>query len=495
MARPKSIRAPTTASLPNNLRIASTTPSLVKALGKLSRQSLLDIVFQWLDDRNVKLFPPLLEGDEDENPDDDGLRPYPTEHSLNDVRNAYQELQFRKGGKREVIDRILDGDWRHGITLRQAAMVDLRYLDDHPSSLRWTALELARIGGPNTQDTPIAELSASIPRVHSSTFLKKLQEQISPLVKAHFYLARSTTQPLTFLRIFVTHSPYQNLRQAPETLTDSSRVMYVAFPDSCPYIYTSLASAAGAKANTGSAVATDARSLQRIVRDAIPKALSLPHQRYTLKPTSLTAKSLGALISLRGPGRSTNANGAFSIFADAVLEGSPVDPRPSNTVSPEEHQKQSLPASKFDQENENNVLDGNKDADADADLSSHPAKPLRRARDTDADPRASKKRKLTVQSRFGTAGTAMSSAPLDRLDARLLDPPSNQNYGDDDEGDRDASHPTLSLTFTGTDVVSGIRKLAELGIVNAERMPSWMTGEEAISVAIVRKGRVINDGG
>ncbi|OJJ03759.1 hypothetical protein ASPVEDRAFT_134348 [Aspergillus versicolor CBS 583.65] len=488
MARPKSIRAPTTASLPNNLRIASTTPSLVKALGKLSRQSLLDIVFQWLDDRNVKLFPPMLEGDEEETPDDDGLRPYPTEHSLNDVRNAYQELQFRKGGKREVIDRILDGDWRQGITLRQVAMVDLRYLDDHPSSLRWTALELARLGGPNTQDTPIAELSASIPRVHSSTFLKKLQEQISPLVKAHFYLARSTTQPLTFLRIFVTHTPYQSLRQAPETLTDSSRVMYVAFPDSCPYIYTSLASAAGSNTNASSVVATDARSLQRIVRDAIPKALSLPHQRYTLKPTSLTAKSLQALISLRGPGRSTNANGAFSIFADAVLEGSPLDPRPSNTVPPEEHQKQSLPAAKFDQEKENSVLDGNADHDADP---SHPAKPnpLRRARDIDADPRASKKRKLAVQSRFGTAGTAMSSAPLDRLDARLLDPPN------DEDEDRDAARPTLSLTFTGTDVVSGIRQLAELGIVNAERMPSWMTGEEAVSVAIVRKGRVINDGG
>lgn len=89
----------------------------------------------------------------------------------------------------------------------------------------------------------------------------------------------------------------------------------------------------------------------------------------------------------------------------------------------------------------------------------------------------------------------MSSAPLDRLDARLLDPPNNRDYGDDEEEDRDAARPTLSLTFTGTDVVSGIRQLAELGIVNAERMPSWMTGEEAVSVAIVRKGRVINDGG
>ncbi|KAL6231786.1 hypothetical protein BDW75DRAFT_34568 [Aspergillus navahoensis] len=497
MPRPKSVRAPTTASLPSNLRIPSSTPSLVKQLGKLSRQSLLDLVFQWLDDRNINKFPPFLQANEDENPDDEGLHPYPAERTLNDVRNAYQELQFRKGGKREVIDRILDGDWRHGITLRQVAMIDLRYLDDHPARLRWTALELTRIGISSTEaeESNVADISACIPRVHTSTFLNKLQEQISPLVKAHFYLARSTTYPLTFLRIFVTHSPYQNPRQAPDTLTDSSRVMYVAFPDGCPYVYTSLASTTGSGPTTGAAVATDPRTLQRIVRDAVPKALSLPHQRYALKSTSLTAKNLQALLSLRGPGRSNKATGAFSIFADAVLEGSPLDPRPSNTVSPEEHQKQTT-FSQPDQEKENKSTDANRDNDTDKNTEA-PTSPLRipsrRTRDSESDPRTSRKHKLTVQSRFGISGTSLSSAPLDRLDARLLDPLSVGK--DADEGQTDAAVPTLSLTFTGMDVISGIRKLAELGIVNAERMPSWMTGEEGVSVAVVRGGRVINDGG
>ncbi|KAL2837670.1 centromere protein Chl4/mis15/CENP-N [Aspergillus pseudodeflectus] len=497
MPRQKTIRAPTTASLPNNLRIPSTTPSLVKALGKLSRQSLLDLVFQWLDDRNVKFFPPFLESDETktDSPDDEGLRPYPAERTLNDVRNAYQELQFRKGGKREVIDRILDGDWRHGITLRQLAMVDIRYLDDHPSSSRWTALELARIGVslPNA-DT---DISACMPRVHASTFLTTLQHQISPLVKAHFYLSRSSTLPLTFLRIFVTHSPYQNPRQAPETLTDSTRVMYVAFPDSCPYIYTSLAptTATGAKPSAASAVATDARSLQRIVRDAVPKALSLPHQRYTLKTTSLTAKSLQALLTLRGSGRSNKAAGAFSIFADAVIEGSPLDPRPSNTVTPEEHYKQSKPHNDVDPEKENNSLNTEKEADPSS--TTQNSKLLRRKDTSDLDPRAAKKRKMAVNTRFGTSGTPLSSAPLDRLDARLLDSPNPSPSSDaaDDASATDESRPSLSLTFSGTDVIAGIRKLAELGIVNAERMPAWMTGEDAISVAVVKRGKVVRDSG
>ncbi|KAH1581849.1 hypothetical protein KXW39_003603 [Aspergillus fumigatus] len=470
MARPKAIRAPTAASLPNTLRLPSSTSSLIKSFSRLSRHALLDLVFQWLDDRNAQLFPPYLQKDEIENPADDKLSPYPAAETIEDVRNAYQDLQDRKGGKREVIDRILEGDWRHGITLRQLAMVDIRYMEDHPASLRWTAFELSRIGMDGTQSagatTP--DVSACLPRIHATTFLSNLQQQISPLVKAHYHLVRSSSLPLSFLRILVTSSPYQNPRQPPEALMDSSRVMYVAFPDSCPFIYTSIATSPVAKSNTTTnhAVATDARSLQRIVRDALPKALSRPQERYALKATSLTAKNLQALLALRGPGRSNVAHGAFSIFADVVLEGSPLDPRPSDTISPREHFYQDL-----DKENENQE-DGNT------------------SKETEPSSHVAKKRKLAVHSRFGTTGT-LSSAPLDRLDVRLLDPADDE----DDEHEVDHTQPSVSLTFVGSDVISGIRKLAELGVVDPERMPSWMTGEEAVSVAVVHRGkRVVKAG-
>ncbi|GKZ40141.1 hypothetical protein AbraIFM66950_002598, partial [Aspergillus brasiliensis] len=268
---------------------------------------------------------------------------------------------------------------------------------------------------------------------------------------------------------------------AAELLTDSSRVIYIAFPDSCPYLYTSIASNPGSSKSssasaTPTAIATDPRSLQRLVRDALPKALSLPHQRYTLKPTSLTAKSLQALLSLRGPGRSNQSTGAFSIFADAALEGSPLDPRPSNTVTPEEHMNHPS----HHKENQN---------PDDADTST--SKPPKRANTEHEDPHISRKRTLTVQSRFGTSAS-LSSAPLDRLDIRLLDPPKSKSTSTSST----STTPTLSLTFTGTDVISGFRKLAENGIINAEKMPSWMTGEEAVSVAVVRKGRrVVKDSG
>ncbi|KAJ5324191.1 hypothetical protein N7476_002791 [Penicillium atrosanguineum] len=476
MARPKSVRAPTTASLPNNLRIPSSTPSLAKTLGKLSRQALLGLALTWLDDRNITSFPPYLQADEENGGDDEDTLPYPAAETIEEVRNAYQDLQDRKGGKREVLERMLEGDWRKGITLRQLAMADLRYMDNHPASLRWTALELSRIVA---RKKPIEkgkadDWSNNVPRMQAATFVKGLQQEIAPLVKAHYHLARSSTLPLTILRIFIIDSPYQSPRQAPEIFADSSRVIYVAFPDSCPYIYTSITATGSKQAGpTTSSVATDPRSLQRLVRDAIPKALSRPQERYTLKPTSLAAKNLPTLLALRGPGRSTSANGAFSIFADSALEGSPLDPRLSNTVSAEEHMR----SWKATVENKENEISADQ---------AHESK-KRKAADTNPGTLSptSKKRRLAVQGRFGTAGGSLAPAPLDRLDVRLLDQPTF-----DDEDDENSSNlPAVSLTFTGSDVIGGIRKLAELGIIDPKRMPSWMTGEEGVSMAVVRGGK------
>ncbi|KAJ5787310.1 hypothetical protein N7457_002300 [Penicillium paradoxum] len=475
MARPKTVRAPTTASLPNNLRIPSSTPSLTKSLGKLSRQALLDLALLWLDDRNIASFPPYLQSDEG-GPDDDEALPYPAEETIEEVRQVYEDLQDRKGAKREVLERILEGDWRRGITLRQLAMADLRYMDDHPASLRWTALELSRLDTKrkSSKELPPSGWSSSVPRVQAATFVQGLQREISPLVKAHYYLSHSETLPLTFLRIFVVDSPYQLPTQAAEIFTDSSRIIYVAFPDSCPYVYTSIAASTGSKtAPSTSSVATDTRTLQRLVRDSIPKALSRPQERFSLKATSLAAKNLPTLLALRGPGRSTSSNGAFSIFADAAIEGSPLDPRPSNTVSPEEHIRASSSGKTEDKENPNGSM--KKRTSSGLDL--EPLSP------------DSKKRRMAIYSRFGSSESSLTPAPLDRLDIRLLDPPSsNDDQNTEDVNESTSAVPAVSLSFSGADVISGIRKLAELGIVDPERMPSWMTGEEGISVTNVRQG-------
>lgn len=559
MARRPVVLAPTTASLSDELRVSSSTTALVKSLGRLSRSSLIDVVFQWLDEKNLHACHPHLAADDRDGGGggggeygDDDTSPYPAADSIEDLKAVYGELRDRKGGKREVIDRILEGDWRHGMSLRQLAMADFRYIEDHPvGGHRWTALRLApstaaaaavseteaeageSLQHPHKTD---AELCNHLPRFHASTFLRSIQREISPLVKAHYHVHRSKTLPLTFVRIFVLDSPYQYPRQSPYVYTDNSRLIFLAFPDSTPYIYSSLFALPGAQGKSSGSTAhtTDTRTLRRLVMDAIPKALSRPQARYTVRPTSLTTKSLHTLLSLRGPWRTNSANGAFTIFADAVAEGDPLDPRLPQSVplkghhqklggsaAAEESQKENLPDAEHAKRQQQN-------RPRDKGLS-----------DTEQSTALSKKRKRAALSRFGTAGqqavapppttpaaatqsdsstqtepvqgttTTTTSAALDRLQVHLKDPPfpasatttttlppeDPSDAAADDDHNEDNQHQTsiipttVSLTFSGTDVVAGLRRLAELGAIDASRMPSWMTGEEGVSSVAVRGGK------
>lgn len=397
---------------------------------------------------------------------------------MEEIREAYVELRQRKGGKREVIDRVLEGDWRHGMTLGQLAMVDIQYLEDHPKAQTWSAFRLGLVDkkrqlGEKEED---GDLLAGLPRLHAATFLSNLQREIAPLVKAHYHLARSKSYPLIYLRIFITDSPYHQPRHGAGTYLDSARILYIAFPDSSPYVYTSMTASTGTKTGPSAApLMNDPRALRGIVRDALPKALSRPNERYKLEATSLTAKSLETMLALRGAGRTNEANGAFSIFADAALEGTPIDPRQPTTVAPKDY---------LASEDKENTASDRQD--------------LKRkggdANGTTSSP-AAKRRKLAVLSRFGTSGTSSSQAILNRLDVRLLDQPGDEEDDVDDENpDTGDSQSTMSLSFTGTNVMAGFRKLAELGVVDPDRMPSWMTGEEGVSSAVVRRGRRIESG-
>ncbi|KMU72302.1 hypothetical protein CISG_02951 [Coccidioides immitis RMSCC 3703] len=217
MARRTSVLVPSAASLHDTFRIPANTTSLVKSLGKLSRASLIALALQWLDDEYVHICRPYLSRDAEQRwdadgEDDDDANPYDPATSIEELRGIYTDLQERRGGKREVVNRILEGDWRNGLTLRQLAMADILYIEDNPAAAhRWTALQLVPSVDkkePWHKINDSNDISVPLPRFHGATFLKSIQNEISPLVKAHYYISRSASLPLTFVRIFIVDSPY-----------------------------------------------------------------------------------------------------------------------------------------------------------------------------------------------------------------------------------------------------------------------------------------------
>jgi central kinetochore subunit Mis15/CHL4 len=467
---------------------------VVKTLQRLSRPSLLSLVLDWLDEKNQGITAPLLlEADEDIDEQD----AYPPCSSLAELREIYTDLQARKGSKRDVVDRILEGDWRDGVSLYQLAMADMQYLSDHPNSQKWSALKIV----PLTPPPPEGPSSSKIPRFHPSTFLQNLQREVLPDVKAHYNLDRHTTLPLWILRILIIDSPYNTglalaSTRKKELNFDASKVFYIAFPDASPYIYVSLTTTTVSTPSQGGI--SDNRSLRKLTLEAIPKAFSRPRERYKLESTSLSARNLEALCEKRGGGRTNAAGGGWGLYAQSNEKDNPLDPTP-HLPTPES-------------ETSSPGKEGEK-------------KGMKRKREEDVE--VVKRRKRIAQGRFGNSAKWDDGKGLERFDVRIEDPfpapsslfaelpivvpdsPSSPpslstskpkrkgrrstislELDRTDVEDEEGWRPDIRVTFHGQHVFAGVRELVERGVVDGGRMPGWMTGEEGVSLGVVREGRV-----
>ncbi|RFU80133.1 hypothetical protein TARUN_2096 [Trichoderma arundinaceum] len=494
---------PTKARLPSSLRVDSSNPAVIKSLGRLSREALISLALSWLDGDSIANAVPYLERrDEEDEADPDDL--YPPCTSVQELYELYVEMQQQKGSKRDVANRILEGDWRHGLSLYQLAMVDFYYLEEHPMSQKWTAYKILPLKPP-TKDADdeilqIDDKALNVPRFHPSTFLQSLQDQVLPDIKAHYHFHRPKDLPILLLRIFVVESPYNSdlalsgvTGSGSATNFTSSRTVYLAFPDGSSHIYITKSQA------NGPAAMGESKSLQNLIIHGVPKALSRPRERYTMKPTSLTSRNLETLLDKRGPGRGNAAGGGWSVYASEKNKKSPLD---AILPNPPLSEKISL-----------------------SDQSRKRLKPL------SLDQRSAKRAKLIAKARFGDSGLIADGKGIERVDVLLKDPfptpttAAAETQGQDDEqtnapGETSVSarrrtidavlrqaanddeeepdepenssqwQPTVQITFQGTHVFAGIRQLVEAGIVDGERMPGWMTGEDGVTVGVVRHGRI-----
>ncbi|KAI0457228.1 centromere protein Chl4/mis15/CENP-N [Xylaria acuta] len=565
MAPPLSL--PTTARLPSSLRVNPSNPSVTKVLSRLSRPSLLSLALDWLDPGNQSLCPPLLRdhASDDEDQDEFESDLYPPAYELAELRELYADMQTRKGSRREVVDRILEGDWRQGLSLYQLAMADLQYLYDHPGTLKWACYKIHRLQTPGHEDEvdaghgydKIDKLTMHVPRFHPSTFLQNLQAEVLPDVKAHYNFDRPKGLPLLLLRIFVLDSPYNtdlavsaasgSSSSAARAVTsfDASRTIYVAFPDASPHIFVSKSQSAGPTSHA------ETRSLRALVVEGIPKALSRPRERYSLKSVNLQTKNLDAMLSLRGSGRGNAAAGGWSVYAADKAADARTD-SPLNSLLP-------TPPLSDDAAEED---DGRA-----ADVGNREATTRKRALDPEIaeEDKRRKRARLVAQARFGDNMKIDDGKGIERVDVLIEDPfpipatdvegegsgeeaidaeeaqqphsrrPKGRRNGvgdglleeaedDEDEdpeqhrrdgdqgnsarrvnqarntgrqareGDRDrekwAWRPNVRLSLHGPHVFAGIRQLVEAGFIDGERMPGWMTGEEGVTMGDVRGGRI-----
>lgn len=425
-----------------------------RSLNRLSRESILDLVRLWLHDAHCS--PYLVQNRNFLEADEEDYLHAPAEN-VEALRAIYKTLKKNTDSstKKDIIDRIVDGDWRRGLSLHQHAMIDMAYLEQADTALRWSALRLVPLEPEESKVEEPKELqdrrkrrklndldpASKYPQVSVPAFLAALKAEISPLVKAHYHLHRlPAPYNMSVIRLYIsslsTFRPCRShIPRRAKHATDTARVMYIALPESCPYIYVSLSGSTGTNSRTKTSRSSrgkmttkvDMAAMKKIVIEAIPKALSRPQQRWALESTKLTVRSLHSIAALRGSVNPGSGGGAYSVFCSTGT---------SSTTSPVEVQLQ--------------------------------------------QPRQIEEGLLPVEGRFGSMDGPHHAA-LDRVHVTIQDAARIDEVDDVDMEDIDAA--SISLNFSGNDVFSGLKKLAELGTeyLNLDKMPAWMTGELGIS--------------
>ncbi|KAF2834018.1 CHL4-domain-containing protein [Ophiobolus disseminans] len=496
--------APDNKNVPHSHRLPTTHREVQRTFTKLSRQSLVSLAQQWLSKKNRDFCKPYLLSDRNDAEDEDDEEIYEPAQSYEELQETYRELATRKGGRREVLDRILEGDWRTGISMYQLATAEIQYLLDHPNALRWTAKRLTKIANVRSAvtDMEVTNDSDHLPRFQAQTFMSNLARELTPLMKAHYLMTRIKTSPMTILRVYIHDSPYstESSLAADTSSTDSAKAVFFVWPNGSPFVYSSLATL------TGQVVGDDGRHLRDMVQQAIPKAFSRPSARYQLTSTNFTTKSLDALLTYRGPGKSNAATGGWSIFQDHSFSQNALD----FITTQRGDGRDKVGAEK----NTSNGV-----------TKPGPGRPKRVAESTET-PEA-KRRKAVAAGRFGTSAQADDGQGLERFEVRIDDSFPSAEGRETVEGDtsnleartntktkkgrpslldRTAEDleqiqseegwvPNVRVSFQGTHVFAGIRQLVEEGLVDGEKMPGWMTGEAGVTIGAVKEGRIRSKGG
>jgi central kinetochore subunit Mis15/CHL4 len=177
---------------------------------------------------------------------------------------------------------------------------------------------------------------------------------------------------------------------------------------------------------------------------------------------------------MRGAGLGNAAGGGWSIFADEKSNTSALDFVKTQTKA-DDDKENTRPETNSEKAT---TKKGRKRAFEHANPSSH------------LTASKQKRQKENVGGRFGVSGKADDGKAISRFDVRIEGSFPEPLESIVDNQDDPPWKPNVKLSFQGSHVFAGIRKLAEIGVIEAAKMPGWLTGETNVSVGTVRDGRI-----
>lgn len=270
-----------------------------------------------------------------------------------------------------------------------------------------------------------------IPAIGPQEFLKELQVTLNPLVVGHTYVTVHSTLSLVAVRIQI----FNPKSTTTTTTTTNNNTANCSKLHPVRPIYLALPSGSPHIIHSNcDPFYTNA------ISTTLSRVLSTPEKPvYITQSPEIPTNSLHTLTFLRSSTRQANSLGAWSIYAASQVDPSPLAHEP-------------LKQKRYINNNASNHSDSIETV----------------------------KKKKTINKKFTGDETKENKENIENkmsiFEVKLREPCG-------------ATETCVSLRFEGEDVFAGIHSLAVKGIVDADDVPLWLTGEEPSTSGIVKNGK------
>lgn len=300
-----------------------------------------------------------------------------------------------------------------GLSVLQVAQADTKAVIQKIKSLTWT------------YSTFTSNKEEFVPSIDPPLFLEAFQDAIHPIFIGHAYATAVEDISCTVLRL----QPFERVASGNTTMVALSPIMLV-FPVSSPHFL---------HHNRDDLY-------QTAIFLALSNCLSSPGRKVLIKRSNcIPSKNLHTLSVLKGVSRHASALGAWSLYADGVVNQSPLDMLNYKDES-------------------NNGIDKNLQMCDD---------PVVAKRQRTANIKFTGRNEY-----FGPPEEYKSRFPMTVSEFKMKEPCKRIS----------GLTTNFTMRLEGNDIFAGMYSMAVKGITDPDRIPAWLTGEESNSSVIVNNG-------
>lgn len=370
--------------------------------------------------------------------------------------------------KRKLIDKLLVDYYNNGLNLLQFAQLDSQLMVEKPLNFLWQSSKLINS---NSEDEVI--------NLHNpQSFLDHLLRELSKYFMNHIYISNHPHYPLMILRIqlfdLITESHIPSLKHFTTSNSIISRKpIFIALPiNSCNILHTYQSNLA-----TDQTIQIVLQCFQIALSNTLDKQL-----RVLVNENEPPIKSLESLHILKGNSRFAESLGPWAPYADGSVDISPFDdvknhpafkPEKIQMIDVDERRKRiamlrfkgslhGLQSEKLYEDVKNRKRKVRKNNSESCEI-------MNFSNDTNVDESgetAEIESDDDLEEKNISSNKYTSITPVQTVKLEIR----NEYNG---------FRPSVKLVFMGKDVFGGLHELCDMGLMNPETVPGWLTGQES----------------